>query len=1001
MAQQIINVGASPNDGQGDPIRTSFQKTNSNFSELYARAQSTPPTSLLGVLGDVPGMYAYDQYYFYYCFGTYDGANNIWAQVSQIGSVSVTEINNGTSGVQINNPNGNIQLNVNGNSNVVVVNSNGVTVSGTISSTGNISGNYILGNGSLLTGIVTGGGSYSNSNVEFFFESGVDANLIPGGNAIFSLGNATNYFKDLYLSNSTLYFGEVVITTAGNTLQVNSQDVVVANQPVDGDVSITGNITGNYILGDGSFLTGILGQPGATGPQGATGPIGPQGPDGADGTNGATGLTGATGVAGVNGATGVAGVNGATGLTGATGYTGATGTFGNTLTTNIDGANYGITNLSAVGTKNVFVDLYNPSFGASGYGGNHFVQLQGQQLTSSLAIGAVNNWIAFTGSVGTFDSRNITLAPADGWSMSIGGITVNQVGVIPPAPTYVNNSYITNMYAANLSLSGTTTANVINAIGAISAQGNVTGNYVLGNGSLLTGITATGGATGPTGATGLIGATGVQGRTGATGVAGLTGSTGITGPIGSTGITGLTGSTGPTGATGAGATGSIGATGRVGATGLTGATGPQATAVVIIGSVPNVNVNPPNNPQVTLNSAFPGAIAGDGVVDVATGNLWVYSGTIWNNAGDIIGPPGASGFTGATGPSGSVGATGASGVYGPQGATGTQGATGIQGLTGSTGPQGLTGSTGPQGNVGSTGVIGATGVGNIGATGASGITGATGAIGATGSIGATGTIGATGATGSIGFNGATGANGPQGATGTIGEPGASGFTGATGAGATGASGIQGTIGATGPQGATGLGATGLTGATGPSGGPVGATGATGYVGATGPSGGPVGATGSIGATGAPGIQGATGVAGSNGATGYAGATGIGATSRTTANITTGSLGNAVTANANITGFKGYNLYTISTTAAAWVRIYTSVAARTADASRTQGNDPNPGAGVLAEVITTGNQIIVMSPGVVCFNNESPPTTNIPIAVTNNSGGPAAITVELTILQTEI
>ena len=33
--QQIINVGTSPNDGAGDPLRTAFQKTNQNFSYLF------------------------------------------------------------------------------------------------------------------------------------------------------------------------------------------------------------------------------------------------------------------------------------------------------------------------------------------------------------------------------------------------------------------------------------------------------------------------------------------------------------------------------------------------------------------------------------------------------------------------------------------------------------------------------------------------------------------------------------------------------------------------------------------------------------------------------------------------------------------------------------------------------------------------------------------------------------------------------------------------------
>src|SRR6185369_5342212 len=40
MAQQHINVGAAPNDGNGDPLREAFQKTESNFTELYSGAGS-------------------------------------------------------------------------------------------------------------------------------------------------------------------------------------------------------------------------------------------------------------------------------------------------------------------------------------------------------------------------------------------------------------------------------------------------------------------------------------------------------------------------------------------------------------------------------------------------------------------------------------------------------------------------------------------------------------------------------------------------------------------------------------------------------------------------------------------------------------------------------------------------------------------------------------------------------------------------------------------------
>lgn len=41
MAQQTINVGTQANDRQGDPLRTAFQKINSNFTELYAQSGAT------------------------------------------------------------------------------------------------------------------------------------------------------------------------------------------------------------------------------------------------------------------------------------------------------------------------------------------------------------------------------------------------------------------------------------------------------------------------------------------------------------------------------------------------------------------------------------------------------------------------------------------------------------------------------------------------------------------------------------------------------------------------------------------------------------------------------------------------------------------------------------------------------------------------------------------------------------------------------------------------
>ena len=35
MAKQTINIGSTPNKGDGDPLRTAFDKANDNFDEIY------------------------------------------------------------------------------------------------------------------------------------------------------------------------------------------------------------------------------------------------------------------------------------------------------------------------------------------------------------------------------------------------------------------------------------------------------------------------------------------------------------------------------------------------------------------------------------------------------------------------------------------------------------------------------------------------------------------------------------------------------------------------------------------------------------------------------------------------------------------------------------------------------------------------------------------------------------------------------------------------------
>ena len=146
-------------------------------------------------------------------------------------------ISSGTSNVVVNS-NANVTISSAGTANVLLVSSTGTVTSGTasvtgnvnsgnfltgglISATGNVTGNYILGNGASLTGVITSVANINNgtSNVTV---------VSSGGNVTVGVGGTSNV---------------AVFATTG--------------EYVTGVVSATGNVTGAYIFGNGSQLTGI------------------------------------------------------------------------------------------------------------------------------------------------------------------------------------------------------------------------------------------------------------------------------------------------------------------------------------------------------------------------------------------------------------------------------------------------------------------------------------------------------------------------------------------------------------------------------------------------------------------------------------------------------------------------------------------------------------------------------------------------------------------------
>ena len=139
--------------------------------------------------------------------------------------------------------------------NVTVAAQPNITSLGTLTSlsvTGNVSANYFLGNGALLTGIansnfaptsnfanfagnvtlssqpnITSLGTLinvsvsGNANIGNLKANLVTGNLIPATSNLYTLGNSTNRWKDIYLAGNSVYLGNVVLTADGNSLVVN------------------------------------------------------------------------------------------------------------------------------------------------------------------------------------------------------------------------------------------------------------------------------------------------------------------------------------------------------------------------------------------------------------------------------------------------------------------------------------------------------------------------------------------------------------------------------------------------------------------------------------------------------------------------------------------------------------------------------------------------------------------------------------------------------------
>lgn len=124
-------------------------------------------------------------------------------------------------------------------------------------------------------------------------------------------------------------------------------------------------------------------------------------------------------------------------------------------------------------------------------------------------------------------------------------------------------------------------------------------------------------------------------------------------------------------------------------------------------------------------------------------------------------------------------------------------------------------------------------------------------------------------------------------------------------------------------------------------------------------------------------------------------------SRTTAQGTTANIAVEASDDIEITCAKTYVLHKIQTNVPAWVTVYTDSGARANDNTRNYTNDPLPGSGVVAEVITTeNNPTQILTPGVIGFNNDAVPSSTVYLKVVNKGVTTQTVTVTLHYLQLE-
>jgi hypothetical protein len=401
-----------------------------------------------------------------------------------------------------------------------------VNIATTVSAAGNITGNYIVGNGSQLTGVVatgigtlaslsvtgnidtgnlrTAGQVSATGNVQgnYIIGNGSELTAITGANVTGTVANAT--FATSAGSAATAGSANTAATVTGNA-QANITSVGILTS-----LSSTGNIDGANINGNGSGLSNITGANVTGTVANATYATSAGSATTAGSANTAATVTGnaqanitsvgiltslsstgnidganingnGSGLASITGANVTGTVANATFATSAgSANTANTATSANTAATVTGNAQANITSVGVLTSLSVSGNINGSNVNAStvqatGSGGLA-LKNSGGTTQASLGAGGGDNFAINVSTNLNGNNAQIDISPTGTGHVHIKPTGTGAVEVAPTNTGSINNMIIGNVTPA--AVSATT----------VSASGNITGNYFLGNGSQLTGL---------------------------------------------------------------------------------------------------------------------------------------------------------------------------------------------------------------------------------------------------------------------------------------------------------------------------------------------------------------------------------------------------------------------------------------------------------------------------------------------------------------------------------